>query len=134
MVADFNKKQKGKSQFLFKAGAIALVIIFIALLFADFKIHQKKQQLVSQIDSYQKQIEEIKNRNETLKQEIENADNPEYIEKVAREQQNMQKPGENVVTFVSDKQEQKQEQKPKDFWTNFTGWLSGAENWIKNKF
>lgn len=124
---DFKKKQKGRAsnRILFKAGGILLLLVFLGLLVADYRIYKKKQILLSQVELYQKQIEDIKNRNETLGAQIENSDNLEYIEKVAREQQNMQKPGESVVTFLAQEQPQKPGEKPKSFWVNFTGWLSG---------
>ena len=60
---DFNKKGNREffnNKLLFKTLGIAFLIIIFSLIFADFKIYQKKQELTSQIDAYQKQIEDIK--------------------------------------------------------------------------
>ena len=61
---DSGKKQKGKfftSKLLFQSTGILFFLVIIAMIFADFKIYQKKQELISQISDYQKQIEDIKN-------------------------------------------------------------------------
>ncbi len=135
---EFEKKQKGrwlaKNSYYFLAG-IVFLIVAAALIFVDFKIYQKKTAYLSQIDYYQKQIQEIEAENEKLKQGIENSDDINYIEKVAREELDMQKPGEKVVGFVMPEQKT-QAQAPKDFWiSNFLGsWLSGVWQWLKNKF
>ena len=136
---DFSKKQKGKfsaGKFLLKAGGILLLVVAAVLIYADFKIYQKKQELTSQLNNYKKQIEEIRKRNETLKEEIVNSDNPEYIEKIARDQENLQKPGEKVVSFIMPKQQENQENKSENFFakTNWFSWLSQPWNWIKSIF
>jgi len=138
MVADFKKEQKGNffsSDFLFKTLGITLIIMSALLIFADFRIYQKKRHLEREVLNYKNQIEQIQKRNKTLKEEIANYDNSDYIEKIAREEQNMQKPGEKVVSFVWPKDQQKTEnQKIENFGLNFTGWLSECWSWLKSKF
>lgn len=139
---DFNRKQKSNffsNKLLLKAGGVLFLIIAVVLIYADFKIYQKKQELTAQLNNYKKQIEEIQKRNETLKDEIINSDNPEYIEKIARDQENLQKPGEKVVSFIMPGQQENQEnksEKKENFWsrTSWLGWLSQPWNWIKSKF
>jgi len=126
MVADFDKKVK-------VGGVIFLIIIFL-LIIADFKIYQKKQELISQIETYKKQIEDIKKSSQTLKEEIANSNNPDYLEKLAYEQLGEQKPGEKEVIFVMPEEKPKQDATPRSFWSNFSGWISGAWQWIKNRF
>jgi len=137
MVADFNKK--GNKEFfneklLFKTIGIIFLLVIIALIFADFRIYQKKQELASQISIYKKQIEDIKKSNQNLKDEIANSDNPDYLEKIAYEQLDEARPGETVYSFVSSKEKPKTNAKTKNSWNDFTSWLSGAEQWIKSKF
>jgi len=139
MITDFDKKRKRNfsgAGFLLKVGGIIFLIVAAGLIFLDFKIYQKKQQLVNQINSYKQQIEEIKEKNESLKEQISKSDDKEYIEKIAREELDMQKEGEKVVSFVMPKQESKEEQKAESFWSVkfWFGWLGQSWQWIKNKF
>jgi cell division protein DivIC len=139
MVSDFSKKQKSKffsGKFLFVAAGILLIIIAVLLVFEDVKIYKKRHQLNAEISNYEKQILQIQKRNETLKEEIANSNNPDYIEKIAREEEGMQKPGEKVVSFIMPAQQTAQEQKAGNFWDAkvWAGWFSGAWSWLKTKF
>lgn len=134
MIANLFKKKKrefSKNHFFIKIGGILLLIVVAGLLFADFKIYQKKKELLSQVLTYENQIAQIKKRNEALKEGIANSSNSDYIEKVAREELDMQKPGEKVVGFIMPKQKPEQAQTKDNSWL---GWLSGAWGWIKSKF
>ena len=52
-----------------------------------------------EIDSKQLQLDEIKQKNDRLQEEVEkiNSDSSDYLEKLARERLGMIKPGEKVV-------------------------------------
>jgi len=139
MVADFAKKQKGQffsNKALFKTFGIIFLLVIFALLVADFKIYQKKKELLSQISAYQKQIEDIEKSSQTLKDEITNADNPDYLEKIAYEQLGQQKPGEKQIIFVMPEDKPKEAPKQQNFWDikSWTGWLTNGFDWLKSKF
>ena len=139
MVANFNKKQKSEfspGRFFLMLGGILFLIIAVLLIFANFQMYKKKQQLTLQINEYEKEIEELENRSETLKEEIANSDNPDYIEKIAREESDMQKPGEKVVSFIEQNPHPKESESPENLWnSNFWfGWIGQSWNWIKSKF
>ena len=130
MVADFNKKRNGEffsENFLFQSLAVFFLIVVIVLIVADFKIYQRKKGLASQINAYQKQITDIKKSSQTLQDEIANADNKDYLEKIAYEQFNESKPGETEYIFVASPEKPK----PEAVQTN---WFVGVWNWIKSKF
>ena len=112
------------------------MITAIVLIFANFQMFKKKRELAWQINNYDNQIQELKNRNETLKEEIANSDNPDYVEKIAREESDMQKPGEKVVSFVEQNSEQKEQPAKENVWnSNFWfGWIGQSWNWIKSIF
>ena len=104
MVADFQKKQKGElldRKVVFQIAGVVLLLIFIALLVANARMFQRKRELASQIKEYDRQIEEIQKNNATLKEEIANQDDTDYIEKVAYEQLGEQRPGEREVIFIN---------------------------------
>jgi len=128
MPTDFKKKQKSnpskKIAIIFFGFLILAVAIFLVV--ANVKTYKKKKELNAQIESLQSKIAEMKTKNENLQQGISNADDPKYIEKVAREELDLQKPGENVVSFVMpENQDQSPAPAPKSFWQNWLGWISG---------
>ena len=139
MITDSGKKRKrdfSGTSFLLKLAAIVFLFVAVALIFVDFKIYQKKRQLTSQVNLYKQQIEEIKKKNELLQESITKADDAGYIEKIAREELDMQKEGEKVVSFVMPKKESEEEQKTENFLSaNFWfGWIGQSWQWIKSKF
>lgn len=139
MISDFNKKQKREfsaNKLLLISGAILFLVITLLLFYANFKIYLKKQELTKQIDSYQKQIEEIQKKNKTLEEGIVKSDDKDYIEKIAREELDMQKEGEEVVSFEMPESSSAQEKRTEGFWSiNFWfGWIGQSWSWIKNRF
>jgi cell division protein FtsB len=139
MVSGFNKKGNGEffsDKLLFKTFGIIFLVVIVFLAMADYKIYQKKKVLNAEIKNYQKQIEDIKKSSQNLKEEIANSDNVDYLEKLAYEQLGQQKPGEKEVIFVTPQEKQKTAEEPNNFWDSkvWSGWLSGAWQWIKNKF
>lgn len=135
MVSNFSKKIKEEffsKQSLLKIGGVFLAILIFSLLIADIRFYQKKSGLKKQISYYENQIENIRNNNQSLKEEIANSDNPDYLEKIAYEQLGQHKPGEREVIFVSEL-ENNTEQSTNNGGSWF-GWLSNAWQWIKNRF
>jgi cell division protein FtsB len=135
---DFNKKANREffnNKLLFKTVGILFIAGILVLILADFKIYQKKKELALEVAAYQKQIADIKNSNQTLKDEIANQDNKDYLEKIAYEQ-GMVKAGEKEIIYYKVSPEKpKEAAKPQNFWDVkvWTGWLSGAWNWIKSR-
>lgn len=102
MVTDFkNKKKRNPSKQIFLVlGGIVISIFFVLLIIESIGLHQKKIELAKQVDNLESKILDIKNKNEELKQGFARGDNEEYIEKVAREELDLQKPGEKVFSFI----------------------------------
>jgi cell division protein FtsB len=138
MVADFNKKRNSdffNKNLLFKTAGILFMVFIVGMAFADYKIYQKKQQLTSELNAYKKQIEDIKKSSQTLKNEIANADNVDYLEKLGYEQFNETKPGETEYMFVKPQAQAKPAAKPENSWDikSWFGWVGQSWNWIKSK-
>jgi cell division protein FtsB len=134
MIADFSKKRNREfsgRKLLLQAAGILFLLTSLFLIFADYKIYQKKKDLALQVESYQKQIEAIKKSNQDLKDKIANSDNIDYLEKLAYEQLDRQKPGEKQVIFITPQEKPKEEARPESFWTS---WFSQTWSWIKNRF
>jgi cell division protein FtsB len=140
MVPDFTQKRNREffsKDFWYRAASISFIIILIILVVADFRIYQKKKQLSGQVDIYQKQIDSLKKSNDTLKEEIANIDNKDYLEKLAYEQFNQARPGEIEYIFIKDKNPIETKFNKED---NIT-WLAKISSawesvisWIKNNF
>ena len=130
MVANFHKKANREffnNKLLFKTFGIIFLVVILVLVVADVKMYLKKKQLISQINVYQKQIEDIKKSSQNLNNEITNADNKDYLEKLGYEQFNQTKPGETEYMFI--KSEKAVESAPVK-----KSWYDNILNWIKNKF
>jgi len=130
---NFRKKQKEKislANFFIRVGAIFIICILLFLVITDIKIYQKRKKLQTEIAKYEQQIKEIKLRNAELEERVENSDNPDYIEKIAREEQDMQKSGESVVSFIMPEEKQEIEEAK----NNMNDWFGQLANWIKSLF
>ena len=110
MIADFKKKQNSlQGRFLLLLGGVIVLLIIILLIIANIKIYQKRRQLISRIQTLENKIQEVKEKNYDLKEGISNSDNDEYTERVAREELDLQKPGEKVFSFINEKESNKEE-------------------------
>ena len=134
MVANFNKKQKtepGVEKVAFQIVGILFLVIIVVLIFADIKMYQKKKELLSKLNNYQKQIADIQNSSKAIQSDIANQNNPDYIEKIAYEQLGEQKPGEKEVIFVTPP---KKVAATVDVQSPWYDWIANSWNWIKSKF
>ena len=82
-----------------------IIIIGFVIFFAVSYIRQSltMSRIQKEISSKQLQLDEIKQKNERLQDEVEkiNSNSPDYLEKLARERLGMIKPGEKVVNGES---------------------------------
>lgn len=136
---DFKRKESKDfftKELLFKTVGVVFLVGIVILISADINIYKKKNKLEAQLETYKKQIEEIKKSSQTLKEEIANADNPDYLEKLGYEQFNKTKPGETEYMFIKPTTKTELESKPEDVLNTklWYGWLSNIVQWIKSKF
>ncbi len=103
MVTNFKKKKQVNpvKTLWITIGGVALAVIAIVLIIANIRLYHTRQELNSQIKTLQNKVGEIKQQNDRLSQGIQNANDSQYIEKVAREELDLQKPGEKVVSFIN---------------------------------
>ena len=139
MIADFNKKENSdffNDKLLFKTVGIIFIVVILVLVVVDIKMYYKKRELALKLNTYQQQIEDIKKSSQILENEIINADDKDYLEKVAYEQLNQAKPGETIYSFVDSPKETDNTTKSKSFWDikSWLGGLSNGFNWLKSKF
>jgi len=139
MVANFNKKANSEffnNELLFKTVGVIFLVIIVVLIVADFKMHQRKKELALQVINFQKQIDSIEKNSQTLKEEIANFDNKDYLEKIGYEQFDQARQGETVYVFVKPQEKTETVTDKKSIWDIkiLSGWLTNAWGWIKNKF
>jgi len=131
MVSDFNKKGNREffnNELLFKTVGIAFLIFIVFMIFSDIKIYRKKQTLTAEINTYKKQVENIKNSSKNLKDEIANANNPDYLEKIGYEQFAVTKPGETEYMFVRSPKKADTASKTQN--SSWSAWLSSSWQWM----
>jgi cell division protein FtsL len=136
MVTQFHKKRNNtiRSKLFFHLGGIALALILIGLVVANVKIYQKKQEFLSQVSNLKKQIVDLKSSNANLQQGMSKTNDSQYIEKVAREELDLQKQGETAVSFimppVATPEANAVKSTPLQVWM---GNISNAFSWLKSK-
>jgi cell division protein FtsB len=87
-------------QFLQSRFATLLLLAGLGLVgFMTVKIFLQKMQVDKQIAKLQARADDIKGQNEQLSDLVNYLNTPQYQEKAAREQLNLQKPGEHVVAL-----------------------------------
>lgn len=86
-----------KKKLILKRIIIIGFIIFFVISYIRQSVTMSRIQ--KEISSKQQQLNEMKQKNERLQDEVEkiNSNSPDYIEKLARERLGMIKPGEKVV-------------------------------------
>jgi cell division protein FtsB len=130
MVTNFKKniKRNSSRQIIIHIGGILIVIVFVILIIADIKIYKKRKEFTAQVNKLQAQIEEMQKSNEALKEGIVKSDDSQYIEKIAREQLDLQKEGEQVVSFIVP------QSTPENIDTSKKSALWAWFDWLKSKF
>jgi cell division protein DivIC len=90
-----------KKKLIIKRIIIAGFIIFFAFSYIRQSITMNRIQ--KELDGKQSQLDEVKQKNERLQDEVEkiDSDSSDYLEKLARERLGMVKPGEKVVNNIA---------------------------------
>lgn len=127
MTSDFRKKRNHlPKKILFGIVGILILGVFSLLVVADINMRNKKAKFQAQIDSLGKKIQNAKDSNKNLQESISQMNDETYIEKVAREDLSLQKPGEKAFSFVREDQEKstsRSAESQKNFLQNWLAWL-----------
>ena len=122
MVAKFKKNKKIKSikSKAFSVFLIILVLFIIGFIVAtNWKINKRRGELTNRISVLKQEVEKLEQKNRDLKEKKSETESQDYLEKVARDQLDLKKLGEEVVV-VQKKEEQKEEQEEeKSWWDKF---------------
>ena len=132
MITSYKKKKKTDSfKNIFFPVLLALFLLLIVgfLAWTNIKIKQRRENFLSRIEEFKKEVQILEEKNEELKAKISQSGSKEYLEEVAREQFNLKAPGEEVVVVSKEKkkeevkEEESQPQELKNWW-----------EWLKSKF
>jgi cell division protein FtsB len=103
---------KQRKDFLLNPFIIALVaVIIIFALFNFWQNIHKMERLENEIESIKEEIEKAEAENNELREQLENTNDPEYIEEVAREKLGLVKPGEMLLVPVEEDTDEEDENK-----------------------
>jgi len=121
MIPKSKKIRKKDSLRLLLWGIISIISISLIvgfLISSNWKVNQRRTELQAKADALKKEIEILEKRNQELRSGISNIQKEDYLEEAAREQFNLKKPGEEVVSVLSPEGKEKKEetQKEKNFW------------------
>ncbi|MCD2255943.1 FtsB family cell division protein [Agrilactobacillus fermenti] len=83
--------------------AILLSIVTAFLGLQIFQTHRNTQQLQSQVQMSKTQLQKAQTQNTDLKQNVQQLNNADYLEKVIREKYYYSKPGEIIFSLPGDK-------------------------------
>ena|SRR6056297_1256730 len=96
--------------FFKKAMVYLLIIVIVIFAFKLMMNIRKVNQMEDRLNSLQQQVQNQIEENKELKEEIERVRSPEYVEKVAREELGLVKPGEILLIPVEEEQDNNQEE------------------------
>ncbi len=103
------KRKNDFPHYLVFALVIVLIFLFTSFNYRIIKEREGNKQKISELETELKAFEE---RRESLKANLEQVDDDEYIERILREDFLMKKPGEEkVIILTEDEEEEKEEEK-----------------------
>ncbi len=124
-----NQKHPYKKM-LIMLGGVCLLLIATGLVVASINMYQKKRELSYQVKSLENKMLQMQQKNQELKQGIAKSDDEQYIEKVAREELDLQKPGEKVFSFIrAEKEASAEVEQSVNFWQAWVAWVAGIVQW-----
>ena len=118
MIAKFRKSKKGQKQSILFSILLGILTIGVIgfLVFSNLKISQKRAKLTSQLEALRNQIQVLEQRKRELQAKISYQKSEEYLEEIARDRLNLKSPGEKVIAFTKEGEEEKGEmEKEKNF-------------------
>ena len=126
MIAKRRKKKKSFQEIFLSVLFVFFTLAIIGLLaVSNFKIRERRKELLSQIETLEKEIQNVEKKNQELKAGISESQTEDYLEKEAREKLGLKKPGEEVVTIkkIQSEEKQKEQKEEKSLWQKILEFL-----------
>ncbi len=110
---------------LFSIFLVVLAGIFLIFLITlNLKIGRERAKLQRELTNIQGELQKSQAGREELITKLSRAQSGDYLEKVAREDLNLQEEGEKVVAFVlKERVEEGEKDKEETFWGKISDWL-----------
>lgn len=89
---------------------VVVIILLLFMIYGGFKYYnnyRQIQELEHEVTRLEKQISSAREQRERLQIELNNINNPEYIEKIARKELGLVKPGELLIIPVEEEENNK---------------------------
>lgn len=122
MVAKFKKNKKIKSfkDKIFSVFLIGLVLFIIGfIVVTNWKINKRRGELIDRVSLLKEEVQKLEEKNKELKEKKLDSESEDYLEKVARDQLDLKKPGEEVVVIQKEEEEKEEEEERKSWWDKF---------------
>ena len=119
MIAKRRKKKKSFQEIFLSVLFVFFTLAIIGLLaVSNFKIRERRKELLAQIETLEKEIQNVEKKNQELKAGISESQTEDYLEKEAREKLGLKKPGEEVVAIkkIQSEEKQKEQKEEKSLW------------------
>ena len=119
MIAKRRKKKKSFQEIFLSVLFVFFTLAIIGLLaVSNFKIRERRKELLAQIETLEKEIQNAEKKNQELKAGISESQTEDYLEKEAREKLGLKKPGEEVVAIkkIQSEEKQKEQKEEKSLW------------------
>lgn len=123
MLSKFRKKKKASpvKNVLFSGSLVILVLLVIGfIVFTNWKINKRRVEMLDRISALKQEVQVLEKKNMELKEKKTEAESEDYLEKVARDQLDLKKPGEEVVVVQKEQEEEeKPQEQEKSWWEKF---------------
>lgn len=126
MITKKTGRRKSYPAILFSFFSVIFVFGIVGfLIFSNWNTNQQRKEFSLRIEFLKQEISILSKKKQELEALASQLGREEYLEKVAREQLNLQKSDEKVVTILSPKEKESEEtQKKKSFWQKILEKLS----------
>ena len=133
MLTKFRKKRKER---LGSPVITPLLIGFLTiavtgfLVYSNWRVNDKRQDLLSRIDSLRKEIQTMEEKKKDLEEKIAQGSSEDFLETKARENFNLKKPGEEVVVVSLPAEESGRQEKNRSFLDIFSERLKSLKDFF----
>lgn len=96
------QRRKNKSHRWAIWGGLFLLFFLVGLLGRmNWQAWQKEKQIAKRVNNLGRQVKVLQKKKEDFKRKIQEVNQKDYLEKVGREELNLQKPGEKAIAFIA---------------------------------
>lgn len=115
MISKSRKFKKTSFQALFLSTVLGLLVLLIIgfLIVSIFRLNQKKSELSSRIEELKEEIQIFERKNQELRAGISQVGTKDFLEEIAKEEFNLQNPGEEVVVIKKEKEKEEETKEEK---------------------